>query len=470
MKNIFILSLIACGMLCLPRISAAADSLGADGTAGAECSGCSLILISLDAVQAAHLHAFGYPGNPAPRLDSLFEHGCVFSNAVSAAPWTVPATMSILTGTYPSVHKVTNKFSVYTKDQRTPANLKRLSPSISTLAELLKREGYATAGFTGDAGVNSIYGYGQGFDVYSDSVPPFSGFDTSAPPALAWLKKNGGGRFFLFLHGYDAHGQAFPRGGLTGNYVPRDYKGPFTGTPQEQGRLREEGLKNGRVEVSTGDVVFWRAVYDEKISRLDSEVADFLARAKEAGALDRTLVVVTADHGTELFEHGRIDHGFSLYDELLHVPLAFILPGAGSGARIKAQVSTVDILPTILDILGIKAAPALAAQLQGESLAPLLRGASGPGHDAFAETDYRLYTHKRGIRTADGWKYIYTEETKKSELYDLNSDPAETRDLAGSEKRRAYELEKKVFDFFRLSGRDPAAQLGCDPVYMDQCN
>ncbi len=179
---------------------------------------------------------------------------------------------------------------------------------------------------------------------------------------------------------------------------------------------------------------------------------------------------MTSDHGTELCEHQRLDHGFSLYNELLHVPLIIKLPDRADHKVIKDQVSSIDVMPTILDLLDIDLSENVKKQLRGVSLVPALTG--GPvAQDVFSETDYRLYTFKRSIMTKDGWKFIYTMESKSRELYNLNNDPGETTNLVQREPRIAYELEQKLFAFFKSIGHDLTKErweTGLSPVYDSQ--
>jgi arylsulfatase A-like enzyme len=132
--------------------------------------------------------------------------------------------MTWFTGVYPSEHRITNKFAMYTTDVKKQANLKELSPHLVTLADVLKGNGYATGGFTGNAGVNGGFGYEQGFDAYYYEPGKFGGFEQSIPRALEWLTANRGRKFFLFLHGYDVHGQHTPAAGFDYRFVERGYE------------------------------------------------------------------------------------------------------------------------------------------------------------------------------------------------------------------------------------------------------
>ena len=429
----------------------------------------NIVLVSFDAVQARHIHSLGYPLDITPTIDAMAKEGVNFTDAISVASWTVPASMTWFTGVYPSDHKVLNKYAVYEPPVEKIAKLRELSPNLMTLAEVMKQNGYITGGFTGDAGVSGVFGYNIGFDVYEDKTT-FGDMDQSVPKALAWLKENKGKKFFMFLHGYDAHGQCIPQAGFDYRFVDKNYDKKYSGSKEEQEELREEGLANGKIELRDEDVKFWRAIYDEKINREDARFKKFLDGLKELGLLDKTVFVLTSDHGTEFYEHHRFDHGFSLYNELINVPLIVHLPDRKEGQVVTGAVSSIDVMPTILDIMDVQVPDPVKQQLRGKSLVPVMNGAPVTG-DVYSETNYRLYTFKRSITTQDGWKFIYTLENKGRELYNLKSDPQETKNLVEAEPRVAYELEQKLFAHFKALGHDLTAEkweTGLSPVYPSQ--
>lgn len=429
----------------------------------------NLILISLDGLQAKHLHEYGYSLNTTPNLDAFLDQSYLFTNTVSPSSWTVPTHMSVFTSMYPSVHKVVNKFSDFdlSTQKGVIANLKKLTPNAVTLAEVLKQNGYVTGGFTGDAGVGPQFGFNQGFDTYYETET-FGGLDGSVPKALDWLKQNKDKSFFLFLHGYDVHGQHEPAGGFDYRYVTKPYTGKYTGSKVEQGKLRETALaNNGKLDMSAEDIAFWRAIYDEKINRLDGEFKLFLDQVKDMKLLDNTIVIVMSDHGTEFFEHNSIDHGATLYGELVDTLFAIHKPGQEKGKKIDQLVSTLDIFPTVLDLLGIK--NPVPEQIKGVDLVPSFTD-KNIAHDIYSETDYRLFTFKRSLQTPDGWKLILTLESGKKELYDKNQDPTEKTNLATTNPQKAFELEKTLRQHIDdTSGLRSSNQLGCSPVYGDQC-
>lgn len=429
----------------------------------------NLVFVSFDALQAGHVRHLGYERPVTPTIDAMADAGITFTRFQSVASWTVPASMTWFTGVYPSEHRMTNKYALYTPTLKKLANLKELAPDLFTLADLLKHDGYATGGFTGNAGVSGGFGYDQGFDTYYFEAGKFGSLDQSVPEALKWVKANRDRKFFLFLHGYDAHGQSSPPRGYDYRFVDKDYDGKFTGSPQEQEFLREEGLERGRLTLRDEDVRFWRAIYDEKIQRADARFGEFLIAFDQLGVRGQTLFVVTSDHGTEFHEHARFDHGFTLYNELLHVPLVLNLPGRPP-TRITDRYSSIDLMPTLLELLGVEVPEKARKQFRGRSLVPALQGERHQ-RDLFAETDYRQYTYKRSITAADGWKLIYTLENKGRELYDLDRDPQERVNLAEEEPLRTKQLQDRLFAHFQLIGHDLTARAwepGMNPVYPSQ--
>lgn len=430
----------------------------------------NLVFVSFDALQAAHVGCLGYSRDVTPTIDSIAARGFSFRNATSVSSWTVPSSMTWFTGVYPSEHRMVNKYAVYNPPVTRISQLKDLAPKLVTLADLLKQRGYATGGFTGNAGVSGGFGYGQGFDTYYYEKGKFGRMDQSIPRALEWLKANREKKFFLFLHGYDVHGQSTPPGGFDYRFVDKDYDRRYTGAELEQELLREEGLDKGALKMRDEDVRFWRAIYDEKIQRADAKFRRFLDEFAKLGLTDKTIFVLTSDHGTEFYEHRRFDHGFTLYEELVHVPLIIQLPGRTTAVTIDDRVSSIDVMPTVLDLLDIDPPVQVKRQLRGQSLVPAMQGAPVK-RNVFSETNYREYTYKRSITTPDGWKLIYTLELRSRELYNLTSDPGETKNLAKSNLNKADQLERLLFDHFRSIGHDLKSRpwpIGLNPVYPSQ--
>ncbi len=418
----------------------------------------NVIFISMDAMRYDRTGAGGSPDGLTPNLDQFAEESVVFSHATSAAPWTLPSHMSIWTGRWPSVHGVTNKLKMLSADQMVPTSL---SPGIETFPDLLIRSGYTAAGFTGGAGVQASYGFGRNFATYLDDKP-FAGYEYSVPPALDWLSKNLDKHFFLFLHGYDAHGQ-HPLLGISPRDAVPEYKGTLDGSIEEQAKLREQGLATitepGQAPdlssvVSTDDLAFLKKVYDKKVKHADERLGSFLSQLRVLGLLDKSIVVVFSDHGDEFLEHGYLDHGATLCEHQLHVPMMIRFPGYARRHDVDAPVRTIDLFPTVFDALGI---PPMAG-VDGTSILPILRG-KPDDRAIFAETDYRLFVHQRMRREGDK-KLILDLEDGGKQLYDLSADPDEQHDSSSSSPRETYEMEQHLRTWMDKTRTNPQDYLG----------
>ncbi|MFI5265556.1 MAG: sulfatase [Candidatus Levyibacteriota bacterium] len=305
--------------------------------------------------------------------------------------------------------------------------------------------------------------------MHATDEKTFGGFENSSTHALDWLQANKDKKFFMFIHGYDAHGQFnLPQNEKL--FVPKDYNGSFTGSPQEEAVLREQQLSQ-KISLTPADVSFWNGLYDSKIREGDDSFSKFWDEVKKMGLDKNTVVIVLSDHGEEIYEHSGIDHGQSLYDELVHVPLVFEIPGFPGGKKINQQVTSLDVAPTLFALLGLTPDKQYQSQMRGINLLPIMQGQEFNGQDVFTETDYRNFTHKRAIQTADGWKYILTMETGKAELYNLKSDPGEKNNLVDKDSKTAFQLDQRLKDHIKAMGDNPYKTwtVGCLPVYVGEC-
>ena len=342
-----------------------------------------VFLITIDTLRADHVHCYGYAGVATPALDALAKDGVRFTQAFTPSPITNTSHASILTGLLPGSHGVTD-FGV------------PLSASHPTVAELLKAQNYRTAAFIGAVILDSkslAPGFDRGFDYY-DNFPEHSstksrwgrlerrGMDV-VEHAENWLSKHPAGPHFMWVHLYDPHDP----------YEP----------PAPYSQIYKDHL------------------YDGEIAYADSALAHFIAYLKRSGKYANSVAVVVGDHGEGLGEHHEDTHGIFLYDSTTHVPLIVKLPGArGAGTVVTAQVRTLDIMPTLLEL----ATAAAAQKTDGESLEPYFDGKSEAARPAFGETDYPLrfgWAPLRSVRS-EGFKFI---EAPRPELYDLPLDPAE---------------------------------------------
>jgi hypothetical protein len=444
------------------------DALTEDGTMAStrfdfsdQADEMNVIFISMDALRWDRTGLSGNEDGLTPNIDAFAESAVVFHNATSAAPWTLPSHMAVWTGRWPSVHEVTNKMEPTAGGTMIDSSL---SKGITTYPDLLIQSGRLAGGFTGGAGVHSQYGFGRGFDSYLDDVR-FGGMDHSMAPAMEWVKENRASPFFLFLHGYDSHGQfdlpVSQRQGITGFDTDLD------GSIDEQAGLREQGLKTivepGQAIDLTGvldeqDAAFLEKVYDLKVRNADQLLGNFMDFLRAEGLYDNTIVVLFSDHGDEFLEHKGLDHGSTLYQEQLHVMMMMHFPGYDGRIDIDAPVRTIDIFPTVFDALQLEG----PKDVDGSSLLPILRdpaelAAYSP--KILSETDYRLFARHRMIREGD-YKLILDLLDGNKELYNISEDPGETRNIANSDAKRSYEMEQRLRKWMGQVQTNPDAYRG----------
>jgi arylsulfatase A-like enzyme len=376
----------------------------------------NILLVSLDTLRADHLPSYGHTRNTAPFLDrKVRRDGTLIAACVAAAPLTAPAHMTLFTSLPPSVHSVADN-----------AKTRRLSPSVPTIAEILRAHGLETAAVTEGGALRPTAGFDRGFDEYTESNEPDTDVRHTFLTAERWLARNKRKRFFLFVHTYQAH---WP-------YAPRE---PYTGLFHDGG-------------VPSGLPPHWNPVhYDMEIRYLDDEIRRLIGTLEAEGLADDTIVVVTADHGEEFFEHGEVGHGVHLYQEVLHVPLLLWGATIPAGRHLEIPVGQIDVMPTLLDLAGVPK----PAELMGQSFAGLLRGSEeageGPGAPLYAETHGTVSVrlgHRKLIQTPDG----------QFEYFDLARDPAEKDDLYKQRKEEVEDLQR-LLDAYRASTRSMRERL-----------
>lgn len=424
----------------------------------------NVIVISLDAVRYDRTGLGRAPTPFTPNLDRFARDAVVFHQAVSAAPWTVPSHMAMWTGRWPTRHGLVNKLR---PDPTTGATVDAtLDPSIETFPDRLRAAGYTAVAFTGGAGVSGRFGFGRGFATYLDDRR-FAGMDYSAPPAVAWLRARSpnAGPFFMFLHGYDVHGQS-PLPGLDRAAIAPGYRGVLDGSIEENARLREQGLgvirtpgeaASLRGVIDADDGRFLRDVYDRKLALADQRFGAFVDELRARDLLDRSIVAVVSDHGDEFMEHGHIDHGHTLYEEQLHVVMMIRYPHGEGRRAVHAPARTLDLFPTIFDALGLRGPEGV----DGESL----RVDPPATRPVFAESDYRLFVHHRMVRVGDH-KLVVDLGDNQVSLFDLARDPGETHDLAAREPDRRAALERTLDAWLARQGTRRDAFLGVREAHI----
>ncbi|MBW3563538.1 MAG: sulfatase-like hydrolase/transferase [Acidobacteria bacterium] len=367
----------------------------------------NVILISLDTLRPDHLGLEGYRRNTSPNIDALARNGTYFGACFSQAPWTMPAHYSILSGTLPS-----------TSGSVSPVqSIVVPMPSVPMLAELMRDAGYLTAAFTGGGAVSADLGFDRGFDAYDETdLVDGSDVTTIVSKASEWLRRRRNRSFFLFIHSYEPHEPFTDHRFIDGESPSRDFEANLV------------------------------AKYDGDISRADEALGELFQLLRSQGLDSNTIVLVTSDHGKEFFERrvppweSFAEHGHTLYDEILRVPLVMSGPDVPKGMIVTAQIRSIDIAPTILALIGLDG----ALGMEGKDLTPWMNGQRRDDLPAFAEAT--TYGPARESLRTGGYKLIRRTGygqlshpccssfpmTPREELYDLSTDPSEANNLAGS--------------------------------------
>ena len=368
--------------------------------------GANILLVTLDTTRADRLGCYGYADAETPVLDGLARDGVLFERCITPTAFTLPSHASIMTGKYPASHGVRINGDLALADGQT------------TLAERLSKEGYRTGAFIGAFVLDGRWGLKQGFEHYDDNfdLKPGEQLDLArvqrpgdkvVDAALKWLQETDTRPFFAWVHLYDPH-------------TPYE--------PPEPWRSRlNDSLSH---------------LYDGEIAFADSQVGRLLNWLAAQGLEKRTIVVAVGDHGEGLGSHGEAEHGYFVYDYAVHVPFLVRLPLDGfRGIRVPAQVRTIDIVPTLLELIGANA----PAEIDGESLAPILAhpGREGPRYaysESMSPSLQYGWSALYGVQTLS-YKYI---EAPKPELYDLREDPDETDNRLARLPQAPRELREEL--------------------------
>lgn len=415
----------------------------------------NVLLVTLDTVRADHLSAYGYPVATTPRLAALAREATLYERALSSAPWTIPAHASLFTGKHPFEHGA-HDFEV--KDPEA-SNVHPLDARHLTLAEALKAAGYSTQAFVANAGyLAPRWQLDQGFDSYRVGRAPASELSRRA---LKWLGGAGEQPFFLFVNYMDAHRpyNAVPRPGL----LPRP-------VAPDRGRALQDLYQ--RVMAPRGPVpreLVQRVTdqYDTAIANLDEGLGLLLDGLRRLGLYERTLIVITSDHGEYLGEHQLVEHSKDLYQPVLWVPLVVKEPGVTKGRVERTPISSVDVPRLILSKLPHERVGSVLPSFPYE-----------PGnHPLLAECYYTRAKDLVGkpwssrfqrVRTAlFDWPFKYIASSDgRHELFQLEADPAESSDLLARERGEAERLARSLQAFTaahpRWQARDTPAPADAD--------
>jgi arylsulfatase A-like enzyme len=357
-----------------------------------------VLIVTLDTMRADRLPPYGFNGVATPALDRIAAEGALFEEAFAAAPLTLPSHATLFTGLYPPRLSVRDNAGA------------PLGAEFRTLAEILGERGLATGAFVASAVLAPGRGLDQGFGTYSlaadascpDSPRARRPANQVVDEAVAWLEQLGSTPFFAWMHFYDTH---------------RPY------------RLPEEYVRG------------FADPYLAAIAFEDAQIQRLLGHLEHLQRLDDTLLIVVGDHGESLGDHGEDSHGVFIYQEALHVPLIVRGPGV-LPRRISTTVRVADVMPTILDLLGIETPP-----MDGLSMTRLLAGThDGSRREVYAESLYPRRFGWAGLRSLRAGRFKVIE-APRPELFDLETDPDEQHNLYGSKTAVATAILKRLRSF-----------------------
>lgn len=376
-----------------------------------------VIVVVVDTLRADRLGRYGYGRGLTPTLDRLADRGVRFAHAYAPASWTMPSVASLFTSRLPSQHLVRDFDS-------------RLPDSEVTLTERLSAAGFAAAGFTANWRLSADLGYAQGFPLWrpflnSPGSEKKARGEVLRAAALEWLDQKpaaGAPRppRYLYFQYMEPHAPL---------EAPADIRARFAAdvSADDVTRLNKWALMlhPGRAPLGPEDVTRIAALYDSEVAAMDAELGRLLEALEQRGVLEHALVIVTADHGEEILEHGTFGHGSNLFNTTVHVPLIVAGPGIPAGRVVDENVSLIDLAPTILDILGLPP----EARFEGRSLLPLLRGAAPAAPvDIVLQLPHKggdldLRLHRDGL--VRGSEKLLVGIEGVGERYDLAADPGE---------------------------------------------
>jgi len=398
----------------------------------------AVVIVIVDTLRADHLGVYGYRRPTSPQLDRAAQSARVYRRAHSTSSWTLPSIGSILTGLMPSVHGAGGPLAAPPPPRRGAKAVQPLRDDVTILPAQLAARGWATGAFLNNSWLQPRLGVARGFATY-DAAPATQlsnrSADDTVRQALAWLGGVGDRPFLLVVHFFEPHLAYRP---------PPELRDHFTrGIPSRlrYGAITMSAIRRRLDRLTDADRAFITAAYDEEITAVDRGMAALVRGLRELGRWDDSLVVFTADHGEELFDHGGFEHGHTMYEELLHVPLVVWGPGVRAGSE-EAPVSLADVVPTVLQSVG---AP-LPRGLAGSSLWANLRSGSPPRRRILLAEGCLYGPYRRALLR---WplKVVATDGQGPS-LFDLAADGGERRDLAAARAPQAAafaaELDRRL--------------------------
>jgi len=426
----------------------------------------NILLIVCDTLRFDHLGCYSYFRDTSPNIDCLAEEGVIFEDFYTAGAPTGPAFTCIYTG----LHAIHHKYYQFTEP-----NVRQIDDTIFTMPEILSALGYTTAAIDNliDFEPHSKH-WVRGYAYYINPTPGALRFRTKYPPPslratdankkiIPWIKTHSKEEFFLFVHYWDPHL----------HYIqPQKYREVFR---HKKGTLSDLEVENapteyqyvpgwGKVGQFVGGEIELQGrkvsidLYDGEILYMDHAIGEVISALNDENILDDTLIIVTSDHGEDFKQHSMDWNHLTLHDTVVHIPLIMRYPKKlPNGIRVKGFGQHIDLLPTILDVIG---APTEALNIDGKSLLPLLKGKS-IRDKVFMEQ----VTGQRAVRTKK-WKLIFDKIRGKLELYNIEDDPVETINLIKTENEKAREL-KDTLDSWVKANLDEGEK---DPVIYEEWN
>ncbi len=391
-----------------------------------------VILISIDTLRPDHLGTYGYNRATSPNIDRLAGESTVFENAYSHSPNTIISHATMLTSLHPIVHGVTPEY--------------KMANSLQTLAEYYKTAGYTTGGFTThNDWLCKEMGFAQGFEVFYSRYVNARAVNKEV---FKFLDKHSDDEFFLFIHYYDVHSDFADLPYRTCTNMDqtfcKDYQGGFTGC--QDGLCASELLKRFNdtgAPLPKQDLQYIIDLYDGGILYTDNYIGQFMNKLKELEIYDKTMIVLTADHGEEFREHGHFLHD-QLYEETMHVPLIVKFPGAPIKRRVPQLAGVIDIMPTLLDFSAIP-----YNDLQGLSLLPVVNGDQSQDHPVFSTLKETGTDQADNISVRNhSYCYFTWDRFKNSFLFNRETDIHETIDLAARETEITSQMQRFAKEYF----------------------
>ena len=389
----------------------------------------NLLVIAIDTLRADRLGVLGNPRGLTPTLDRLAGEGALFRRAFAPAPWTLPSFASLFTSKTPEEHAAGGRIG----------DFRGLAAEHTTLAELLRDAGWRTGAIVNVDFLGRSFGLTQGFEsvderFYGDNERLRDAKETT-DAALAWIERERSNAFFLFAHYFDPHARYAP---------PKEWRERFADPRDQRSDAFEFGQRDqvvlwraGRIRPTQDDFERAEKLYDAEVAYTDSEVGRLVAGLDALGLAANTIVVVVSDHGEEFLDHGDWEHGHTLHDELLHVPVILRQPGRIAARAVDAPVGTVELAPTLLAFCGLD----VPEGFRGRDLGPALAGGALAPHALLAHGNFWGEPHA-SLREPE-WKLIERPQagSTRRELYRWTEDPRERTDLAEADPVTRERLE-----------------------------